>query len=111
MIINPEHASTIIVVESELDALLLSQECDHSCCIIALGGTNTNVDLTTHNLLQKANRIIIMMDSDNAGMLSAKRLSSRYPQSQLITLPYGKDPTEAYQKGLDLQSWLHELLS
>ena len=114
MLLCPEHSSRAIIVESEFDGLLLYQyihEAELPCAVVALGGRTLGYDLQTHKLLQGAEKIFILMDNDKAGEISADLLVRRYSQSHKITLPIGKDPGEAYQKGLDLEQWAIDLLS
>ncbi len=108
MILNPESSNSTFVVESELDAILLHQESDHSHCIISLGGSNPNVDLETHNLLQHANRIVLALDNDPPGQAAARRLQARHPSAVIRPVPVGKDPSEAYQQGFNLKQWMDE---
>ena len=108
MILNPEAFNSIFVVESELDAILLHQECENSNCVIALGGSNPNVDLETHNLLLRAKHIYLSLDNDPPGQVAARRLQARYPSAIIRPVPVGKDPGEAFQQGFNLKQWLEE---
>ena len=108
------HIYQCLVVESEFDGLLLAQyilDAELPCVVVALGGRSLGYDLHTHKLLQESEKIFILLDNDQAGEISADLLVRRYAQSHKITLPIGKDPGEAYQKGLDLEQWAIDLLS
>ena len=107
LILNPE-SKVVFVVEGDFDAILLDQECEHSFCIIAIG-TNTNLDFESDELVQKAEKLIISLDADDAGRKAANRLSDRYKDAIIKEIPEGKDACDSYQKGVDLKQWLHNL--
>jgi hypothetical protein len=98
----------IFVVESELDAWLISQEAGDLCGVIAMGSAQARPDRITHEVLTKAETILVALDSDDAG---AKVAWSFWPEiygNKVRRWPVvlGKDPSEAWKKGLDIRSWV-----
>jgi hypothetical protein len=102
-----------LVVESELDALLLTQYTSKLTSIIATGSAQSKPDSKLHVELQKARLILVALDSDLAG---AKQTSQwwlkKYNNAVWwpIPLQYGKDPGEAFEGGLDLGHWVKAAL-
>jgi len=96
-----------IVVESELDAILLSQEASDLVGIISLGSADIRPYSGLIETLNKAERILISLDGDESGArASLKWWLGRYPNAFRLPPVKGKDPTEAYLNGLDLRKWI-----
>jgi hypothetical protein len=103
-----------LVVESELDGLLISQEVSDLTGVIALGSAQIRPDCRLNERLQKARLILIALDSDLAGAKQTCRWWLKNYHNAIwwpIPLQYGKDPGEAFQKGLDLKNWLKAALN
>ena len=108
MILNPDRAATA-VVESELDALLLQQEVgDLLVSVISMGSAAIKPDRTTDEALKATAVILIALDTDEAGGKASwsfwhetyGKKARRWPCIK------GKDPSEAWAKGLDLRGWI-----
>lgn len=98
---------SVIVVESELDAILISQEAEDLVCVVALGSAQMRPDLKTTEILREAKTVLISLDSDDAGAQSYWRWWSKYfPKSKRWPVLFGKDPSDAYQQGLNLRDWV-----
>jgi len=97
----------MVVVESELDALLLTQEVDF-VGVVALGAVDFKPDIETTDKLKQAKLVLVALDSDNAGARASWCWwTKNFPNAKRWgTSPFGKDPTEAYQNGLDLKTWI-----
>jgi len=97
----------IVIVESELDGLLLHQEVGDLAGVVALGSAQARPDQVTHEALERVGLILNCLDSDSAG---AKEAWSWWKRTYKIFIrwpvPFGKDPGEAFQKGLDLRAWV-----
>ena len=96
-----------IIVESELDALLLRQEAGDLVGIIALGSALIRPDEEISKLLHRAKKLMVSLDTDKAGAKESwqwwlKRFSNAIRWPVIL----GKDPTEAYIKGLNLRDWV-----
>jgi DNA primase len=107
MILGPEMKS-IVVVESELDALLISQEAGDLCSVIAMGFAQARPDRNTHEILSKCETILIALDSDDAGAKAAWKFWPETYGSKVRRWPcvLGKDPSEAWHNGLDIEAWI-----
>ena len=100
----------VIIVESELDAILLGQEFGEDIGIIALGGGCTKLGLQIISYLnEKIPLNLISLDNDKAGQASASRLIKIIKNAFNWPIPegYGKDPGEAYKK-MKLKTWILE---
>lgn len=104
---NLERAA-VVIVESELDGLLLSQEAGDLCGVVALGNAQAKPDRATHKALTKAVCILVSLDSDTAGARASwafwpttyGKRARRWPTVS------GKDASEARANGLDLRAWV-----
>jgi DNA primase len=106
-LVIPGEAGACVVVESELDAVLLSQEAGSLCTVIALGNAQARPDQATTELLQAAGVVLVALDSDQAGAKEAWTWwLQHFPNAERWPVIHGKDPSEARQNGLDLLSWL-----
>lgn len=106
--VGTHYETTAIIVESELDAILLSQEISREIFIVALGSTSIKPD---SGLLQKLSLcpvVLVALDTDKAGAKASQWWLENVPNSCRTITPktYGKDITEAFINGLDLNAWL-----
>ena len=97
-----------VIVESELDGLLLSQEAGDLCAVVALGSAQARPDTRTDALLKSAKTILISLDSDEAGTKAAWDFWPKQYGKKVKRWPClkGKDPSEAWKNGLDLRQWI-----
>ena len=107
MTMNFDGDATIIV-ESELDALLLSQEAGDLVGVVALGSVQAKPDKKTHEILKHKNLILVALDVDDAG---AKASWSFWPEAYGVKAKrwpciLGKDPSEAQTNGLNIRAWV-----
>lgn len=100
--------SVFVVVESELDAILLGQECGDLATPMAIGGTVNQLDNVSHKSLGEAAKILVSLDNDRAGQNASFFWLDAFENAQLwpVLRSYGKDHTEAFKNGLDLRLWL-----
>lgn len=98
----------VFVVESELDALLISQEGGDLCGVIAMGSAQAKPDRATDDVLKKAETIFIALDSDDPGAKAAWAFWPKTYGEKLKRWPvvHGKDPSEAWHNGLDIRDWV-----
>ena len=98
---------TIIIVESELDAILLDQEAGDLVTIIALGSAYVKPGAIERDLVNKAEKVLIALDRDEAGgRVSWKDWLQEFSNAVRWPVIKGKDPTEAFLNGLDLRAWI-----
>jgi len=98
---------SFIIVESELDGLLLFQEAGDLVSIVALGSATMRPDSELTERLKTALKILVALDSDEAGAQNTQWWLKYFPNAVRLPVLRGKDPTEAYQRGLDLRAWIH----
>jgi len=97
----------VTVVESELDGLLIDQEAGDMAGAVALGSVQAKPDQETDRILKRASSILVSLDFDVAGARASWGYwLSSYPQARRWPVPYGKDPCEALQKGLNILTWI-----
>ncbi|MCK5695575.1 MAG: hypothetical protein KAH62_03045 [Desulfobacula sp.] len=100
----------VIIVESDLDAILLDQELGADVTPIALGSVTNRPDTILMDFLRNHVRyILIALDTDGAGGKQCYQFwKKHFPNSSRCIIPgkFGKDPTEAMLKGLDLRQWV-----
>lgn len=110
----PADLATWVVVESEMDAM-----CVHHACLGRVGALAT---LTVkgkphdkaHEMLARAARILVALDMDgdrpdgsNPGADAWPWWRDTYRQARVWPVPEGKDPGEAFARGVDLASWVY----
>ncbi len=100
------ETQSVVVVESEFDAMLIQQAAGDLCCCIALGGVANEPDHLTDQLLKGFPQILYCPDFDDAGKKSYKFWKSTYSQVRCWPAPEGKSPGDAIKQGIDLRSWI-----
>lgn len=107
-LIAGEETGAVVVVEAELDALLLNQETENMCLIVALGSVAKRPDTELHARLRRASLILNALDFDEAGAKETQNFWARTYKAKMKRwpVPTGKDPSEAFQKGIDLKAWI-----
>ena len=100
------------MVESELDAMLIHHACGGKIGALAILTASGKPDAVAHAALSAAARILMVMDWDAKPGGDIPTASNwrwwrdRYPQAKLWPVPAGKDPGEAFAKGVDIREWL-----
>lgn len=101
------NREVIVVLESELDAMLIQQETMDLCFCIALGGVSKRPDFYTDHLLRKAKLILWSLDNDEAGKKAALWWRETYPHLKFWPAPIGKSPGDASKDhGINLRDWI-----
>lgn len=99
-------AGSVIVVESDLDALLVAQ--DTGAGVVSLGSSEIRPDAATYEMLRSAGAVFVALDNDDAGMKAAWRWwYENVPGATMLAIPaaLGKDPNDARKAGLNLRLW------
>lgn len=94
------------VVESELDAILIYQEAGDLTGVIALGSAGAKPTEEVAEALTEAAHIMIALDLDKAGAQYSPWWSKMFPRAVRWPAPEGKDPGEAWQKGVNIREWI-----
>lgn len=101
------QGESVVIVESELDALLINQEAGDLVQTVALGSVAVKPDTELTAILQQARIILVALDNDAAGAKVSQEWWQKYfPQSTRWPVPIAKDPSEAFQQGLDIRTWI-----
>lgn len=112
MVIEPKfpgYRDVYVIVESELDAILVSQEASDLVGVMALGSASTRPDKVAADKLDRAAHIMNALDADGAGAQEAwKWWREHYPDSMRWPVPEGKDPGEAWKAGVNIREWIIE---
>jgi len=116
--LNPT-ASAHVVVESDLDGLLIDWAAGDLVGTIPLGTCSSDPKETALAALEKSLRILIALDFDAPrvqektgetiipGGKSSLKWLQRFPRTaRRWPVPFGKDPGEAYQAGVDIRAWI-----
>ncbi len=96
----------IVIVESELDAMLIQQFAAGICCCIALGGVSIRPDIVIDQILRQAQCILYALDFDDAGKKAYMFWQSTYSNLLPWPVPRGKSPGDAYSMGIDIRQWI-----
>ncbi len=102
---NDNGNTPLFIVESELDAVLMAQECGRFFNYIALGSATNAPDTDVADMISRAGKVFFCADYDEEGMVAFRTWKQHFPRIELAVLPKGKDPTEAKQLGVDLKAW------
>lgn len=99
--------NALVIVESELDGLLIDQEAGDLVGTVALGSVGIRPDQEKNEILNQADPILVSLDFDEAGAKASWNFWTRtYPKAKRWPVPVGKDPGEAFQKGLNIRAWV-----
>lgn len=101
-----ENSEAIIIVESELDAILVVQEINELCCLVALGSAANKPDLNLDRLLKRIKVLLFALDFDEAGKQAYRFWKSSYPHINAWPVPIEKSPGDAHKVGVDLLDWV-----
>lgn len=105
------EANHFIIMESELDAYLFHKINIPLLFPIAMGSALINPTKELHEVLSKAETILICHDNDKAGLAMKYKWRNLYPKSVAYPTPIGKDIGEAIELGLDIKEWLKPVWS
>lgn len=102
----------VVIVESELDAMLIQQSASHLVCSIALGGVSKKPDCDVHALLQQAPLILLSLDFDEVGKKRNVFWMKLYSNLQPWPSPKSKSLGDAVQYfKIDIVQWIINGLS
>lgn len=103
-----QGGSVAMIIESELDAILLSQE-NAGASYIAMGSCSNRPDEETAKFLAESSGILVALDSDAAGAKACRWWKENYPESVAWVIPskYGKDTSEAWKNNFPLSKWVN----
>ncbi len=97
----------VVVVESELDAVLIEQEMQGKIRAVALGSVTIRPDDTATAMISKAPIVLISLDADEAGEQNSWTFwKANFPQVRVWPVPVGKDPTDFFLAGGSIKAWI-----
>lgn len=100
------------IVESDLDALLLHQEAGDLACFVSTGSTSYRPGIENSEFILSKQKLFLSLDSDEAGAKSAMGYwKQAFPNAIRWPVIYGKDPSEAFNNGLDLRVWVQTAIA
>ncbi len=109
----PADLATWVIVEAELDAMAVHHACGGAVGVLSILTVRGRPDQTAHAALARAARILVALDVDedkpdgsNPGADAWPWWKRTYPQAKLWPVPEGKDPGEAFARGVDLAGWI-----
>jgi hypothetical protein len=98
---------TVVVVESELDALLLAQDAGDLVGVVAMGSAQAKPDGSLHKRLMAAECVLVALDADEAGKKAAWGFWCQYPGFRRWPCIHGaKDPNEQRLNGIAPRDWI-----
>jgi DNA primase len=106
--INVASGKPIMILESELDAILVAQEVGDLIGILGMGTTALKFDgAIADYLIKNIPAILISLDNDQSGRAKTTQLIKQFPHALDWSVPkrYGKDPGEAW-KHMGLRKWV-----
>ena len=104
------HEKPVIIVESELDAILVHQEAGSKIGVLALGSAANDLsERACRFLIRKIPFNLICLDNDRCGRDRTGYFKNKLPNSVSWQVPekYGKDPGAAWRK-MSISSWIAE---
>lgn len=118
MVLPPEGVSPgmapWVVVEAELDAMAVHFACRMKVGVIAVLTNRGKPDDVAHKWLSRSPVILGALDFDPPGKKGERPgyqgwvwWEQTYAKARRWPVPSGKDPGEAFQKGVDLAAWIN----
>jgi hypothetical protein len=112
MSIPGEEKGIVLVVESDLDAMLIWQEAGDLATVMSLGSAQARPDQEALRTLQNAKEILVALDTDDAGAREAWQWwKQHFKQARRWPPIAGKDPGEMFQAGVDIRLWVQAGIS
>jgi hypothetical protein len=105
MVLNPERKGHVIV-ESELDAILISKTAGDLVSGVALRSVSGKPDQRTYKLLKDSLQILVAIDFDKAGAGAWPWWKEHFPECERWPVPEAKDPGDAFKAGVDVREWV-----
>lgn len=107
MVLTRGGTDVVIVVESELDAILIQQDAGDLVTVVALGSAQARPDAYADFILRQAQTILVALDVDDAGVKAANEWWWRhYDRARRWPPVNGKDPCEMLKAGFGIRDWV-----
>lgn len=108
-----DNLGSLIVVESELDAVLLAQESGGILAAVSTGSATNRPDSKSFEILSQADHLIISLDNDDAGGKAGVNFwpdTFKSSRPWFVPATHGKDHTAAFLSGFPIGGWLKGIL-
>jgi hypothetical protein len=97
---------TVIIVESDLDAILIDQEAGAITSVIALGSCAGKPDTQAYELIKKSRLVLLSPDYDEAGKRSAAWWLENYKDIKVWPIPDGNDVGDYALMDGNIKEWI-----
>lgn len=104
------NQTAVVIVESELDAILIAQEAGDLVAVVAMGSAQAKPGEGLHKRLSAAQRVFVALDADDAGGKAAWTFWKSYPGFKRWPCVKGKDPNEQRLDGIPVRDWIEAAL-
>ncbi len=86
----------VLLVEGEFDVLIGQQNAPEGVCVVTLGSASGSLSPAWRDVLTAAPRVVLALDTDDAGQKAASRLVEALHKANVYTsaVPRGKDLTD-----------------
>jgi hypothetical protein len=101
-----DDARAFVVVEAELDAVACADAAGDICSAAAVGSSSTKPDEAATAVMKGALCILNALDFDAAGRKAFGWWRQEFSRVKRWPVPEGKDPGEAFEKGINLRAWI-----
>jgi DNA primase len=109
LVIPGGDGKVVMVVESDLDAILIHQEGGDLATTIALGSAQLRPDQAAMEVLKRSTCILLALDADQAGAKEAWGWWKDHLQQARRWPPIkGKDITEMFLAGVSVREWIQK---
>jgi hypothetical protein len=105
MVLHPE-AEAHAVVESGLDAILIAAACGGKVGAVTTWNCSARPDARATEILNRSQCVLNCFDFDAAGEKEQAWWEETFRRYKRWPVPVGKDPGEAYEKGVDIRQWI-----
>jgi len=105
--IGYNKSKPVVIVESELDAILINQEVGDLINVMATGSTTNYPCEISDKLIKDSSQVYVYPDKDQAGEKMGEWYKKNY-SAKVLVAPFGKDPSESVFEGLNLREFILE---
>jgi len=100
-----QDQQAVVILESELDGLLVQQECSDIVGVVSLGSAALKPDSELHQRLMKSKMVLVSLDADTPGAKAAI-FWKQYPGYRRWLTVRGKDACEQKKAGVPVRAWI-----
>ena len=105
MVLGNDHRA-FAVFEAELDAVACAEAAGDICAMAAVGSSSTKPDAPATAAMKRALCILNALDFDSAGNKAWQWWRNEFGSAKRWPVPTGKDPGEAFARGVNLRAWV-----